>query len=194
MTPRDRRAIGLGIAIGLGAVVGLQFVPWVIREVRSAHAELSAQVELLARRQTEVLRAGVLEDSALAIQERLVSLTPRLVGGSSEAEAVETLAGLVNLSASRTRCRIGSIEPVPDSTAAARLRRVTVRVALESDLSGILAAINGLESGDPVVAVREARIIASEPAAPGSVSEVLRAELTVQGWYLVDRNVPEGEG
>jgi hypothetical protein len=74
---------------------------------------------------------------------------------------------------------------VIDSARTGWLRRVTVRAVLESDLEGTLATLKAAEKGPAVLVLRSAKLTAMNPASADGVPEVIAAEATVSGWFLL---------
>ncbi len=192
MTERDRRALVFGGATVLGAVLVLRVLPWSIRRVLAVEAELRDRAALLARARAELAGASELRDSAAALGQALVALAPKLLSGTSPAEAAADLSGRLNLAASRSQAKLERVDQVADSGAAGRLRRVRLRATLESDVRGVTGVLRAVEFNEAALAVIELRVVATDPTAADRVPEVLRLEITVTGWFLARRD--EGSG
>jgi hypothetical protein len=194
VTSRDRRALALGgFSIAL-ALLLLRVLPWTVRHAVAAEAGLQQRAALLARARTDLADAGVLRDSAFQLGQALVGLAPRILSGRSSAEAVADLSGRVNLAASGHQAKLERVEPVPDSAAAGRLRRATLRATFECDVRGLVGVLQGLELGKVALAVRELRVTAVDVGSPEKSPEILRVELAVSGWFLADRDEGRGTG
>src|ERR687888_267177 len=120
MTERDRRALLLGGAIVLGAVLLLRVLPWGVRRVLAAEAELRDRGALLARARADLAEAALLRDSAAALSQALVGLAPKLLSGATPAEAAADLSGRINLAASQSAAKLERVDQVPDSGVAGR--------------------------------------------------------------------------
>jgi hypothetical protein len=131
--------------------------------------------------------AAVLRDSAVQLGAALVGLAPKILSGNSAADAVADLSGRVNLAVSGHQAKLERVDAVPDSTAAGRLRRVTLRAAFECDVRGLAGVLEALEFGKVVLSLRELRVTAVDAASPDKLPEVLRVEMSVAGWYLGNR-------
>lgn len=193
MTPRDRRAVLLGvIAIG-AAVTGLRVVPWGLRRASAAYADLRERSALLARTRDDMASLPELRDSAATLSRELVALAPDLLSGSSPAEAGADLSGRMNLAASRAQARVERIDPLPDSAGSGRLGRVRVHAALESDVRGLVAFLKAIDGADEVVKLDELHVEAPQALTSERGPEILKIEVTVSGWYIRPRDAGRGK-
>ena len=64
--------------------------------------------------------------------------------------------------------------------------RVAVRASGIGDIAGVTRLLNDIESGAPLLAVRELSITQPEPAAPDGRAEALRFEMLVEGLARVE--------
>ena len=184
MTARDRRALILGGVVLLGTVLLVRVLPWGVRRVLGAEAGLRERAALLARSRADLADAAMLRDSAAELGQALVGLAPKILSGNSGAEAIADLSGRLNLVFSGHQAKLERVDPVPDSTAAGRLRRVMLRAAFECDVRGLAGVLEALALGKVVLPLRELRVTAVDVGSPGKVPEVLRVEMTVTGWYF----------
>ena len=185
MTTRDRRALLWGGAVVVGAVLLLRVLPWSVRGAVAATSELRARALLLARARTDLAEASLLRDSAAALSQALVRLAPKLLSGSSAAEATADLSGRLNLAASRSAAKLERVDQVPDSAMAGRLHHVRLRATLESDIRGCLGVLRALEREEAALTVSELRIAAVDPSSSNQSPELLRVEVTIGGWFIV---------
>jgi hypothetical protein len=174
-----------GVVTVVAAVVLLRAVPAASSRIGAWHERATSRIALAARARAEVAALAELEERALAVRARFDSLGPKLLPATSRAEALGTLAARIEQVAAQHRSRVHESRGVPDSAAAGRLERVTLRVVLESDLEGLTGAIRALEGADPVVVVRSLRLHSAGAGAGGSEPvEVLQAELLASAWML----------
>lgn len=180
---RDRRALLLGASvIALGAVV-TRLGPAAIGRIIRARQKVSVEVSLLTRSRAELRQVPLLEDSAAAVRERFLAIGPDLVPGGNEVDAGEALRGLLTIAADRNRVRLTSVEFLPDSVGVGRVRRVSIRASLESDLQGLLETLAAIEAGQPVIAVASLQLLAGD--APDSArTERLTGTAVLRGWYV----------
>lgn len=190
MSPRERRALRLGAVAILVSFTALRILPWVYHAARDRTEEFRSRAELLARARVTVESAGVLQDSSVAVKARLLALAPRILAGAQQAEALGDLSGRLNALASAHHVRLTRTDPLSDSTRAGELRRVSVRVVLESDSRGTLGFLGALARGPAVLVLKELRVTAPNPTSPAAVPEVLETEATVVGWYLARGSTP----
>jgi type II secretion system (T2SS) protein M len=193
MTGRDRRALVLGGAFVIGAVLLLRVLPWGVRTALATEAGLRQRAALLARARADLAEASVLRDSAVQLGQALVGLAPKILSGSSVAEAVADLSGRVNLAASRSQAKLERVDPLTDSTVAGRLHRVALRAAFECDIRGLVGMLQALTFGKTTLAVRELRVTAADAGSTDKNPEILRVEMTVAGWFLESRETGSGK-
>jgi hypothetical protein len=178
----------MGGAVILGAVLGLRVAPWAVSKVITARRGLVERATLLARARTELDALPRLRDSAQVLTRALVALAPRLLDGATDAEADADLAARLNHIAARAPARLDRLDPLADSATAGRLARARVRVALETDVRGLVALLRGLEAGDGLLGIEQLDVRSADPAAPERRPEILRVELVVVGWFLRGRD------
>ena len=192
MTGRDRRALVLGGAVVIGAFLVLRVVPWGVRNVLGAETGLRERATLLARAQADLADAGMLRDSAVQLGQAIVGLAPKILSGSSAADAIADLSGRVNLAVTSHQAKLERVDPLRDSLRAGRLRRVALRAAFECDVRGLAGVLEALEFGKVALSLRELRVTAVDAALADKMPEVLRVEMTVAGWYLGGRDAGSG--
>jgi len=192
VTERDRRALTLGVAAVLGAVLLLRVAPWGVRRVLGAETSLRERAVLLARARADLADASVLRDSAAQLSQLLVGLAPKILSGNSTADAVADLSARVNMAVSAHQTKLERVDPMPDSTVAGRLHRVTLRAVFEGDVRGLAGVLEALQVGKIALVLREVRVTAVDTGSRDKMPEVLRVEMTVAGWYLGERDTGNG--
>jgi hypothetical protein len=180
----------LGLAALGSAVFFLRVAPWAYGEIRDLRQRFETKTELLARTRADIRSAAQLVDSGTALKKGILALAPKILAGAGESEALADLAGRLALIAERHRVRLDRTERLPDSTRAGRLRRVALRAHIESDSRGTLEMLAAVGRGPTVLALRDLRIMAIDPDSPDRVAELLRTELTVEGWFLQRDSAP----
>ncbi len=187
MTPRDRLAVRLGLGIAVGSFLLLRGVPVLWRGWHERRELLRSRQALLLRAEDALARLDSLEADGGRARARLVAVAPRLVSGRTEAEAQADLNGRIALIANRERTRMLRADPQPDSTSEAQLRRVRIRVEVESDWSGIVGFLRGIVADPAVLRVTSVTVRGAESPGTGATAEVLTGEVEVTGWYLSTR-------
>ncbi len=184
MTPRDRKALVLGLTVVVGAVLLLRVIPWGVRSVVALRARTAERVGTLARAENALAAAPALRDSLTRALGAVVALAPRLVDGRTAAEASASLSALVSMAASRHQVRVVRLDPLPDSAAGAVFRRIAVHAELEGDARGLTRFLRAIETGDPLLTVPTLAVQAPDPLGRSPGPETLRAELDVTGFFL----------
>lgn len=184
MTPRDRRALVLGLGVVLSAVVLLRLLPALTRQVIELRGRAVLAERLVQETEAAIASLPALEDSALGLTRSVVALAPRLLAGPAEPAALSDLSGQLATIAARHHARVLRVAPVPDSVAAGRLRRLTAAVTLETDFRGLAACLAALARGEATLVVEAASVSAADPLALEGTPELLTVELRIRGWYL----------
>ena len=193
MTGRDRQALMIGGSVVCGAVLLLRVLPWSVRRVLGAETGLHERATVLARARADLADASVLRDSAVQLGQALVGLAPKILSGSSGADAVADLSARVNMAVSGHQAKLERVDPQPDSLHTGRLRRVALRAAFECDVRGLAGVLEALQFGKVALSLRELRVTAVDAAQADKTPEVLRVEMTVAGWYLESRAAGSGK-
>lgn len=166
LSPRDRRALGLGLAILLPVLLWL----FVLRPYRDAlveaRARLAQERSLLEREEGLVAAAPTLPAALEAATERARRAEMRLVRAANaplaEEEVTRYLEGIAGLS----RVLLQEMRGVePERGAVAPEGTTVVRLALrgESDLEGVLTFLHRVEESPLLLRVSELSI---EPVVP----------------------------
>jgi hypothetical protein len=168
----------------LAALVGLRAIPAAATWARRLDVEVASSRQLVRSEREALGRAGVLEDSGAGVRARIEALAPRILTGAAESQAAADLSGRLGVLATRAKVRLERVDPVPDSSHAGPLHRLTVHATVEGDTHGVLELLRTLGADDLVLTVREMRLVAQDPSSPENMPEVLRGELTVAAWFL----------
>ncbi|MGH7701478.1 MAG: hypothetical protein ACREMO_00140 [Gemmatimonadales bacterium] len=184
MTSRDRRALRLGLTAVLGGWLLLRALPATVRAAWALDREVRGRAALLAETRASLRGEASLTDSAEIMKRLVVDLAPKIVSGHSPVEAQADLGGRVSLAADRNHLRLLRIDPLPDSTTAGRLRRLTARATLEGDIRGLTGFLQNIARDAAGLTPTGVSILAADPASPDGAPEVLQGKVTVEGWYL----------
>jgi len=182
MTSQDKKALRAGAGVVLAALLLLKVLPAGWRHWEGAKEELSARRQLLATAEGALADEGTLERSADTTRSRLLALAPRLISGGTEAEALADLNGRLALAGNRSRTRLLRSDQLPDSGKVARLRRVRLRLTVESDWSGLVTFFRAAVADPATLRISSVSVRSNEGSSQGP--EILTGELEVSGWYL----------
>jgi hypothetical protein len=181
VSPRERRTIALGAGILLTAWLVLRIVPWSVKHVAQLRARAELANDALLRARAAQAGEPAAQESLAARGRALVALAPKLLGGTTSAEAAAELSSLVGGSATLRHVRILQQDARPDS-AASVFTRISMRLSADGDAAGLGAWLADLEEGPRLIAVQSLAISAPEPGAPGSQPERLHADVVIDGW------------
>ena len=187
MTPRDRRALRIGGSALLAGLLLFRVVPSGWRAWRTGGEELAGRRALLARAESALGDLPAIEARGAATRARLIALAPALVSGATEAEAQADLNGRLALIANRERTRLLRADPVADAEHEGGLRRVRLRVEVESDWSGLVGFLRGVVADPAVLRVTAVSLRGPEVMVLTAGPEVLGAQVEVTGWYIEKR-------
>ena len=131
---------------------------------------------MLAATMALISAAPGLEDSLTHLTRRVASLAPRFLTGESNAEAQADLANRVTVLAERGHLTVDRIAPMGDSLS---------RASLSGDLAELIDLLDTMGKEVAVLTPAALRLTAVDPAAPATTAEVIRADVTVTGWFFV---------
>jgi hypothetical protein len=184
VTPRDKRALVIGMGVILGALVLLRGVPASARAIARLRQRALDSFGTETRARELLFATPAVQDSVAQALSSVVALAPRLVEGHSSAEAQAAVSGLVNVTANRNALKVVGIDPLPDSSAAV-FAQVRVHVVLEGDIRGLVGFLKVVETGDPLLTAPSLSVSAPDPGGSAKgVPETLHLELIVVGYYL----------
>ncbi len=182
MPRRDRRALVLGLAIVAVALAVVRIVPGLVRTA-AVLRERAATARSAVQSAREAIAAGPTMRESLAVRgQRLAGWAPRLLGGSSTAEAQAELAAWLSGSAAVHNVRVLRQDVGADSSVSL-FQRLTQRVEAEGDISGVVGWLGAIESDQRLAQVASMRVNALDPAASGA--ERLHVELVIHAWAIV---------
>lgn len=138
-------------------------------------------------------RKAALEERLKRAREERGKLNSWLLSGKSPALSAVELQEIVQTIAARSGARITSISLIPHE-ANEGFRKISVKLAVEGDLSGLSRLLHGLETHPKKLVIPNFEVRSFTPRAVRATPprEDLRASLTVFGW-MSERGVPESE-
>jgi len=184
MTQRERRVVLGGLALSLVALAGTRLIPRLVHWVAQQRAEVAALSQLALRQRQAIASGAQVSDSAASQRRQLEALGAAVLAAHSDEEALEELSLRLGTLARRHDARLERTEPMADSLRVGFLRRVTIRTAIESDLTGLLDLLHSLGRDSTALGLSALRIAAADPQSLPTAPEVLRSELTISGWYV----------
>jgi hypothetical protein len=186
-TMGERRTIVVGAIV----VVLVLLVRGVIAPYGRALADTTARLadsrELLARETALVATVSGYSDQLDTASERLSSVAPRLLPGSSEVSAQGALARLLERAAAIAPARIQQLDVLPLEQLGEGVSRVPIAIQAESDLEGMLTLLAALEAGPVLLAVEDLQVHATgngSAAAEGAGPEIVRFGFVLSGVVL----------
>jgi len=184
ISSRDRRTLGIGVAVIAALVLFARGLPAWRRWDADTRASAAEMAEEAARAEATVGRLPAALDSLQARRARLVALGRGVLDGESPAAASASLASLVSGTAARSGVQMGSVQLRPDSAGAGTFLRITVQADGTGDLPAITRMLALLEGAPELLAVRSLSITQPTPGGPAEQPEALRVELAVEGLAL----------
>lgn len=190
LSPRDRRAVMLGVTVIGTIIVAGRVVPaWHRWQAASIDAANATRL-WLAHSRAEISQQRFVHDSLVARKARLTALRSTWLEGDTPAAAAAALAGEISGAGGRAGVTIGALDIRIDS-GAARSMPVRVHATAVGDIQGVAKLLAAIEGDRVVLAIRALSIDAADPAAPSNQPEVLRTELTVEATWRRASSTPE---
>ncbi len=187
LSKHDQRVLLVGaVAIGGLFAVGRgwpRVSAWT--EGRRDSALASLRQDAQASDQASLL--PVYTDSLNARRRRLAALDTMLIAGATVAEAGAALSNAVSDYADSHAVRVVSMQVRPDTIAVRGYAHVAVRLIGVADVNGLTSLLSDIESGTPVLAVREIAITQPDPTVASSKPEALRFELLVEALAVIGK-------
>jgi hypothetical protein len=185
MNPRDRRAVILG---GVILMPFLVFI-WGVRPYMSALSDARDQLETeratLARERAAVALAHQNPQLQQTADSAMRLMRPRLFEGKDDVMASSELASYVGDVAASARVWLQDAATRPAVAMADGVRNLKVELRAESDLTGTLSFIQGLERGSKLVRIDRIDISKSGRADMKD-GEILSITATVSGFAIGD--------
>jgi hypothetical protein len=185
MSPRDRRAIWLGVVVLLP---GLLLI-WGVRPYRAALSDtrdrLATERATLARERAAVATAQRNPQLQHIADSAMRTMTPRLFEGKDDVMASSELAAYVGDVARSARVWLQDANTRPATPAAYGVRTLRVEIRAESDLRGVLTFLQSLENGGKLVRI-DRLDISRLARADDSDAETLSIAATISGFAVGD--------
>lgn len=139
MTPRDRRAVFVGLAVVLPALAAVWVVRPYVRALGELRQEIARERELLSRERALLREAPALDERLATLNSALARTSARLFPGTDELAATAALASYVGDAARRHRVLFQQGETRPPVGVPGGLVAIEAGVRGAGDLEGSLA-------------------------------------------------------
>jgi hypothetical protein len=184
---RDRRALYIGFMSVSILIVLSRGVPFWLSWTRAVREDARATTRELSSADALMHAQRMLTDSLSARGDRLVSVVPAFLSGTSPEAAGAALAGVISQAATDSRVEMGSMEIRADSLGSGEVARVSVRAVASGDVSGVMEMLATIEAAPQLLAVHSLEIDQPEPDATLATMERLQITLVVEGLLLTPR-------
>jgi hypothetical protein len=183
LSPRDRRALVIGIVSIGGLVVVARVVPAWRDWEQNAVASASNAARSAARDQVLARNAGAIHDSLAARKARLTALGSAWLSGDSPAAAGAGLAALTTRAATDAALTLGTVDIRTDSIGQNVFVPVHVHLSVTGDIQGLATLLAALDRGPVAMRVASLVVQGGDPGAPAQRPEQLHAELTIDALW-----------
>jgi hypothetical protein len=185
MSPRDRRAVLLGVGILLP---GLLFI-WGVRPYQAALSDardqLATERATLARERAAITTARRNPQLQHIADSAMRAMQPRLFEGKDDVMASAELASYLGDVARKARVWLQTASTRPAAASAEGVRTLRVEIRAESDLRGTLKFLQALERGDKLVRIDRLDISRTAHSSDKE-GEVLSIAATIAGFAVSD--------
>jgi hypothetical protein len=170
---------------------------WIAAPLQNWHASVQERIakqELLLKSHEELLRKKpVIEQRLKRVREERAGLDAWLLSGKTATLSAVELQEIVQTISAKGGARITSISVIPHEIKGG-FRRISVKLSVESNLSGLSQLLQGLEAHSKKLLISNMEIRSFNPRAIrlGPSREDLRASLTVFG-FMSEKGAPVGK-
>ena len=186
---RDRKTAIIGGIVVLGLLVVARGAPlWYRWRSNTAESASVAFAEAMVTKET-INRAREIDVANKRADLQRMEIAPAFVGGSGAAAVAATLASVVADAAGESGLRMGALQATGDSVTGETggVGKVRVRGEASGDVAGVTRFLAVLESGFPLVAVRELSLTQTQANASADQPELLRVEFVIEGLSHIEQ-------
>jgi hypothetical protein len=181
MSAQDRRTLFTGLGACLFIVLSGRTVP-VWRNWRSSVQErLAASTAALDRAAATLTVQGGVNRARLHVLAELHGADSLTLHALGPAAGAAQLAAIVGEAADSAHAKLNSMQIRADTNARTAMSRSSVRLSATADVAGLVSLLETLESGAPLLVVRELTVTQGDPMSPDERPEQLRIDLVVEG-------------
>lgn len=182
MSPKDRRAIVLGLVVVFPAL----FFIYGVRPYRAVLSETRDELEIarlaLSREKAAVTTTRANPSAQKSADSALMMVATRLFEGRDDAIASAQLAAYLGSVARKSRVLMEDANTRPSTTTPDGIRNLRVEVRAESDIQGVATFIHNLETGNKLVRVDRLEISRVPGLEDKNGFETLSIAATVTGF------------
>lgn len=181
---RDRRAVRLGMAVLLPALAWSLVARPYLAALEETRARVAAERERLSRELALVAESRRHAGALTSLRVPMGDALALLLDGAGDPAATAALASYVGEAVEADHVLVRQVDPsVPDTTAVPGLTRTVLDVTGETDLTGLLTLLRGLELGHWLAPVEQLHVESRLAAhADGATQGSLVFRLRVAGF------------
>jgi Type II secretion system (T2SS), protein M subtype b len=194
LSDKDRTTLIAGACMIATLVLVSRGVPAWIRWQRHVRDDaITASQEATASQRT-VQMAPVLARTAQQLERRYFALAPAFLPGERPAVTGAALITTVTAAARMAGMRLGALQVESDTTGRPGVVPVRVRGDGSGDITGITHFLSAIESGVPLLSVRELSLTPIDPHAASDTPETIQVNFVIEGLARSDENDDDGHG
>lgn len=193
LSARDRRTVLAGTSIIAALLIVSRGIPaWVHWQRRIREDASAAEMEAAASERA-VRVAPLLTRTAHQVEQRYLALAPAFIPGEQPAAAGAALISTVNAAARTAGVQIGALQVETDSATGQEVTSVRVRGDGTGDIAGIAHFLATIESGVPLLSIRELAMTPTDPHVTSDKPETMRMTFVIAGLahYNDDTDQPD---
>lgn len=184
MNPRDRRAIGLGVAILAPAFLYIWGARPYFAALSDARQRVAVERDALSRERAAVAAAHRNPRLQLIADSAMRATAPRLFEGRDDVMASAELASYLGDVARKHHVWLQDASTRAATTADGGVRTLHVDIRAESDLRGVLDFLQALESGGKLLRVDRLDVSRQPSRSDENGAETLALSATIAGFAV----------
>jgi hypothetical protein len=189
MSPKDRRALFIGLAVLGPALAYIYGVKPLLADVRSTREQSAEQRQLLAHEMAAVSAARRNPEAQRLADSAMRAMTPRLFEGRDDAMATAELLSHLGSLARNSNVALQSASTRPP-TVINGVRALHVEIRGETDVTGLITFLESLETGEKLLRVDRLDVSRSLAGGPVKGVEPLAISAAIIGYAIPDPSAP----
>jgi hypothetical protein len=186
LSDRDRRTLILGVSTIATLVLVSRGVPAWIRWQRHVRDDATAALWEATASQRAVQMAPALARMVQQLERQYFALAPAFIPGERPATTGAALIATVTADARIAGIQLGALQVETDTTAAQGVVPMRIRGDGNGDIAGVTHFLTALESGVPLLSVRELSLTPVDPHAASHTPETIQATFVIEGLARYD--------